>query len=214
MKCAPFLAGDNPKISVKRAELYIDGEAAPSPRTLNYNPESDSYRIKFDTLGMAKTFPDGSTLAMKVVFTLSDGTVLETAENSVTISNVINYSVIKHYDFAKDIADASSMGGYMAEIKDIRHTDLNGGMVQVDGLYSGENDWEELKVKFGTMREVADAAKMDFTFYYEKSKMIPHDTKSSEADRLPGVQPYIAFDPGWVKTGLKESNMYLSDVPP
>lgn len=210
---AKFLSGNDSKISVKRAELFIDGEAAPSPRTLNYNAESDTYRIKFDTLGMAKTFPDGSTLAMKVVFSLSDGTVLETAENSVTISNVITYSVIKHYDFATDIADASSMGGYMAEIKGIKHTSLNGGMVQVDGQYSGENDWEELKVKFGTMREVADAAKMDFTFYYEKAKVIPHATKSSESDRLPGVQPYIAFDPGWVKTGLKENNARIVDVP-
>ena len=50
-------------------------------------------------------------------------------------------------------------------------------------------------------------------FRSEKAKVIPHATKSSESDRLPGVQPYIAFDPGWVKTGLKENNARIVDVP-
>lgn len=210
---AKFLPGDKSDVKVKRAELYINGEPAPSPRVLNYNVESDTYRINFDTISCAKVFPDGSTLSMKVVFTLSDGTKLETQSNSITISNIITYSVIKHYDFADDVADASSMGGYMAEIKDIKHTSLNGGMVEVDGSYSGENTWEELKVKFGTMHEVADAAKLDFTFYYEKAAMIPNATKGNPEEKLPGVQPYVAFDPGWVKTGLKENNMFLKDVP-
>lgn len=210
---AKAITGRGSDVKVKRAELYIDGKPAPSPRILNYNMDADVYRLNFDTIGNAKIFPDGSTLEMKVVFTMSDGSVLETESNSITISNVITYSVIKHYDFANDIADASSMGGYMAEIKEIKHTDLNGGMVEVVGSYSGENLWEELKVKFGTMREVADAAKLDFTFYYEKSKMIPNATKSDATDKLPGVQPYVAFDPGWVKTGLKENNAYLTDVP-
>lgn len=198
---------------VDKAELYVDGEPAPSPRVMNYNVESDTYRLNFDTVGRAKTYPNGAVLEMKVVFTLADGTKMETESNSITIANIVTYSVIKQYDFKDDIANASSMGGYMAEIKEIKHTDLNGGMVEVDGSYSGENLWEELKVNFGTMKEVADAAKLNFTFYYEKSKMIPSATKSDATDKLPGVQPYVAFDPGWVKTGLKEHNAYLKDVP-
>lgn len=210
---AKFMPGKNSSVKAKRAELYINGKPAASPRTLNYNVASDIYRINFDTLANAKTFPDGSVLSIKVVFTLSDGTKLETESNSITISNKITYSVIKHYDFKNDTADASSLGGYMAKIKSIKHTRLNGGMVEVDGSYSGENTWEELKVKFGKMKEVAEASKLDFTFYYEKDKAVPHATKKSEGEKLPGVQPYVAFDPGWVKTGLKENNAFLNDLP-
>lgn len=210
---AKFMPGKNSSVKAKRAELYINGNPASSPRTLNYNVASDIYRINFDTLANAKTFPDGSVLSIKVVFTLSDGTKLETESNSITISNKITYSVIKHYDFKNDTADASSLGGYMAKIKSLKHTRLNGGMVEVDGSYSGENTWEELKVKFGKMKEVAEASKLDFTFYYEKDKAVPHATKKSEGEKLPGVQPYVAFDPGWVKTGLKENNAFLNDLP-
>lgn len=210
---AKFLKDEQSEVKVKRAELYINGEQAPSPRTLNYNAESDTYRINFDTLGNAKLFPDGSTLDIKVLFTLSDGRVLETETNPITLANTVTYSVIRHFDFAEGIENANSLGGYMAEIKNITHTSLNGGMVQIDGSYSGENQWEELKVKFGDMKEVAEAAKIDFTLYYEKAKMIPHATKASAEDKLPGAQPYIAFDPGWVKTGLKEHNAYLKDLP-
>ena len=43
--------------------------------------------------------------------------------------------------------------------------------------------------------------------------MTAHATKSDEGEKLPGVQPYIAFDPGWVKTGLKENNRPIKDLP-
>lgn len=210
---AKFIPGSSSSAKVKRAELYINGKPAASPRTLNYNVESGIYRINFDTLANAKTYPDGSVLSIKVVFTLSDGTKLETESNSVVVSNKITYSVIKHYDFKNGISDASSLGGYMAEIKGIKHTELNGGMVEVDSSYSGENAWEELKVKFGTMKEAAEASKLDFTIYYEKDKAVPHAAKKNEGEKLPGVQPYVAFDPGWIKTGLKENNAFLKDIP-
>ncbi|MGN0729247.1 cellulase family glycosylhydrolase [Treponema sp.] len=210
---AKFMGGSDSSLKVKRAELYINDAPAASPRTLNYNAASDSYRIKFDTLANAKVFPDGTVLSVKVVFSLSDGSSLETESNQITISNKVTYSVIKHYDFADGIENASSMGAYMAEIKSIRHTKLNGGMVEVDSSCSGENSWEELKVKFGDMKEVADASKMDFTFYYEKDKAVAHASKKNEEEKLPGVQPYVAFDPGWVKTGLKENNCLLENLP-
>ena len=210
---AQFLQGAKNEAKVKRAELYINGEPAPSPRTLNYNAEADFYRLNFDTLANAKVYPDGSKLDISVLFTFDDGTQRSTETHTITIANVVTYSVIKKYDFANDEANASSLGGYMAELKEIKHTTLNGGMVEIDGSYSGENNWEELKIKFGDMSEVAEASKIEFTLYYEKSKMTPHATKSDEADKLPGFQPYIAFDPGWVKTGLKENNRYLKDTP-
>lgn len=210
---AKYLCGDDKTLKAKRAELYFDGQPAPSPRTLNYNVKTNTYRIKFDTLANAKTYPDGSKINVKVVFTMSDGSTKETEAKEVTVSNKVTYSVIKKYDFATGTENAESLGAYQAELKSIEHTSLNGGMVKVNCFYAGENNWEELKVKFGKMKEVAKAAKMDFTIYYEKSKAIPHATKSDAGDKLPGVQPYIAFDPGWVKTGLKENNAFLKDVP-
>ena len=210
---AQFLQGAKNEAKVKRAELYINGEPAPSPRTLNYRAEGDFYRLNFYTLANAKAFPDGSKLEVHVEFTLDSGEKLSTEKATITIANKVNYSLLKHYDFAQSEENATSLGGYMAEIKGISHTKLNGGMVEIDGSYSGENSWEELKVKFGDMKEVAQASKISFIFYYEKSKMTAHATKSDEGEKLPGVQPYIAFDPGWVKTGLKENNRPIKDLP-
>ncbi len=194
---------------IQSVKLFINGEPAPAPNIMQYNQETDAYRIKIHT----STYEDGTRLAIKAVFTLADNTILETETYSIFVANNISYSLIKTYDFTTDTANASSLGGYQAEIKQLKHTKLNGGMLEVVCNFPGANEWEELKIKFPTMTEVAEAAKISFTLYMKKDTVFPSSTKKDEASKLPGTQHYLAFDPGWIKTGIGESNTFIKDLP-
>jgi hypothetical protein len=194
--------------NIKSAKLFINGVLAPAPNTLQYNRETDAWRIKLNTA----TYEDGTSLAIKTIFTFEDGTILETEENPIIVANRVTYSVIKTYDFAADTANAVSLGGYQAEIKAIRHSSLNGGMLEIDCNFPGTNEWEELKIKFPSLNEVSRAAKISFTIYLRKDIAFPSPDKKNEASCLPGTQHYLAFDPGWVKTGIGEHTTFLKDI--
>lgn len=193
---------------VKSAKLYINGELAPVPNTMQYNKANDLYRIKINTT----TYEDGTVLNISAVFTLEDGTVLKSNEMPITISNNVTYSLLKTYDFADSTADATSLGAYQADLKKISHSTLNGGMLQIDAVFPGENEWEELKVKFPSMTEVSQAAQLEFTVYFEKDLASTPSGKSKPEDKLPGLQNYIAFDPGWIKTGQGTQNCELENL--
>ena len=59
---------------------------------------------------------------------------------------------------------------------------------------------------------ISESAKLRYTVYLRKDLAVPSATKSNPENSLPGFQPYVAFDPGWVKTGLHESNLFLADA--
>ncbi len=191
--------------TVKEGRLFVDGNEA---NLLQYNKEQDVYRFNFDTIPIK----DGSNVRIKAVFTFTDGTSVETEENSLTIANVVTYSVYKKFDFAEDVHGAESLGAYQATLVEIKHTKLNGGMIEVVSEFPGTNEWEEMKVKFQDLKEIAQGAKIQFTVYLEKNKAIPSATKSKPELNLPGIQSYIAFEPGWVKTGLAMNNKLLKDL--
>lgn len=190
---------------VKEARLHVNGEKA---NLLQYNREQNVWRFNLDT----NVIEDGSRLALKGVFTFDDGTILETEEHTVTVANRITYSELVTYDFKDSDYGASSLGAYQATLKSIAHTDLNGGMLAVDAEFPGTNEWEELKVKFVPLEGIPESAKIRFTVYLRKDLATPSVTKSNPENSLPGFQPYVAFDPGWVKTGLHENNRYLKDT--
>ena len=104
---------------------------------MQYNKANDLYRIKINTT----TYEDGTVLNISAVFTLEDGTVLKSNEMPITISNNVTYSLLKTYDFADSTADATSLGAYQADLKKISHSTLNGGMLQIDAVFPGENEW-------------------------------------------------------------------------
>lgn len=193
---------------IQSVKLFIDGKLAPAPNTMQYNVETDAYRININT----ESYEDGTELAIKAVFTFEDSTVMETEEHSIIVANHVTYTAIKTYDFSVDTADATSLGGYQAEIKKLSHTTLNGGMLEIACDFPGTNEWEELKVKFPTMSEVNQAAKISFTIYMLKDLAVASQDKGNEAQKLPGTQHYLAFDPGWVKTGIGENNSFLKDL--
>lgn len=200
------LAGNFGK--VKSAKLYINEELAPAPNTMQYNKTNDLYRIKINTT----TYEDDTVLNISAVFTLEDGTIIKSNEMPITISNKVTYSLHKTYDFADSTAEATSLGAYQAELQKISHSKLNGGMLKVDAIFPGQNEWEELKVKFPSMSEVSEAAQLEFTIYLEKALVSTPSGKSKPEIKLPGLQNYIAFDPGWIKTGQGSQNCALEDL--
>jgi mannan endo-1,4-beta-mannosidase len=194
-----------PGRKVKEARLILNGEPS---NLLQYNREQDVWRFNLDTQPMS----DGSMVPVRARFTLDDGTVLETEERSITIANTVRYAEEAVYDFRTDTAGVQSLGAYQATLKAIRHTPKNGGMIEVEAEFPGENEWEELKLKFVPLKEAAVAAKLAFTVYFEKARAVPNATKSRPEDNLPGAQHYLAFEPGWVKTGIKANNVLLKDL--
>jgi mannan endo-1,4-beta-mannosidase len=193
---------------VKSVKLYINGELAPVPNTLQYNKTGDLYRINL----LTESYDDGTKLGISVLFTFKDGTEVSTEEIPIVISNNVTYTLFKTFDFASGTEDAMSLGGYQAEIKSITHSTLHNGMLQINGSFPGLNEWEELKVKFPLMSDIGQAAKLDFTVYIEKNKVSTPSGKTKPEDKLPGMQNYFAFDPGWVKTGIGTQNCELSNL--
>jgi mannan endo-1,4-beta-mannosidase len=191
--------------TVKEARLFLDGKAA---GLLQYNKDQDVWRFNLDTLPIA----DGTKVGVKARFVLDDGAELETGERFLTVANTVKYAVAAAFDFASGTSGAASFGSYQATLKRIGHTKLNGGMLEIVADYPGTNEWEELKVKFQPLKEAAVAAKLSFTVYLEKALAVPNPTKSSPENKLPGAQHYLAFEPGWVKTGLKANNRLLKDL--
>lgn len=192
-------------VKVKEARLYINGEKG---SLLQYNLEQNVWRYNLDTSRIG----DGSSLDLKAVFTLDDGSILETETRTVTVANRVTYSEFKRYDFENSDYGASSLGAYQATLKSISHTKLNGGMLQVDAEFPGINEWEEIKVKLVPLEGIKESAKLRFTLYYRKDLAVPSATKAKPENSLPGFQPYVAFEPGWIKTGLHESNLFLKDA--
>lgn len=190
---------------VKDAWLHIDGKKS---NLLQFNREQNVYRFNLDT----NVIEDGSRLALKAVFTFDDGTSMETDEHIVTVANTVSYSELLSYDFADSDNGAVSLGAYQADLKSIKHSKLNGGMLAVEAELPGINEWEELKVKFVPLAGAADSAKIAFTVYLRKDLAKASETKSKPEDKLPGFQHYVAFEPGWVKTGIRENNLSLADA--
>ncbi len=193
---------------VKSAKLFVNGQLASAPNTMQFNNAGQLWRIKLDTTA----FDDGDTLDLQAVFTLEDGTQIRTEAVAITVANNVTYSLFKTFDFKDSICDAVSLGGYQAELRSLSHSTLNGGMLRADALYPGLNEWEELKIKFPLMSEVAEAAKISFTVYLEKTLASTPSGKTKPEDKLPGAQHYVAFDPGWVKTGLGTQNCELANL--
>lgn len=190
---------------VKEARLYVNGEKG---SLLQYNREQNAWRYNLDTT----VIEDGSRLELKGVFAFEDGTVLETEARTVTVANRVTYSEFMRYDFKDSDYGASSLGAYQATLKSIAHTEMNGGMLKVEAEFPGINEWEELKVKLVPLEGISESAKLRYTVYLRKDLAVPSATKSKPENSLPGFQPYVAFDPGWVKTGLHESNLFLAEA--
>ncbi|HQL34155.1 MAG TPA: hypothetical protein PK969_12950, partial [Treponemataceae bacterium] len=117
---------------LKDGWLHIDGKKS---NLLQYNREQNAWRYNLDT----NAIEDGTILAVKGVFTFDDGSVLETPERKITISNRVSYSELIAYDFAESTYGASSLGAYQASLKTISHSNLNGGMLAVDADFPGIN---------------------------------------------------------------------------
>jgi mannan endo-1,4-beta-mannosidase len=191
---------------VKSARLFANGEAK---GLLQYNGQQDVYRLNYDL----RKEKNDSPLRFKAQVALDDGTTLETEEIPVVVSNAIVYELYKTFDFKDGIPSVRSLGGYQADLKSIGHSALNGGMLRVDADFPGKNSWEEVKVQFPspTFPEAGVAAKIEFTVYLRKD-LASIGTGKDESQKLPGVEPYIAFDPGWEKRAIGENNAFLSSL--
>lgn len=191
--------------TVKEARVWLDGVKG---NLLQYNAEQDVWRFNLDTTPLK----DGKAVRVKAAFEFTDGSFLETNEVPITVANTITYSECARFDFKDSIYGVTSLGAYQASLNALAHTTLNGGMLAVDADFPGVNEWEETKLKFVPMKEIAEGAKMQFTVYLEKARAKPSTTKQKPEDKLPGMQNYVAFEPGWVKTALGANSKFLKDL--
>jgi hypothetical protein len=102
----------------------------------------------------------------------------------------------------------------------VSYTYKPAGEIETEIFWDDEGGWKQEyiyddsgRVKEIVQSEVDKAAKISFTLYMKKDTVFPSSTKKDEASKLPGTQHYLAFDPGWIKTGIGESNTFIKDLP-
>ncbi|MCX7772649.1 MAG: cellulase family glycosylhydrolase [Clostridia bacterium] len=192
---------------VKAVEGFVNGQ---SIGKLSYSKMKDDYDIRWDTLAQK----DGEEVGIKAIVTFESGKTLETEEVKVTVSNVVNYAVLKELDFSNNICGAVSEGAYQAELKAVKHTGLNGGMIEADASTPGKFEWEELKVKLPAPNypELKNTSKISFTLYFEKALADTSGATVDTAKKAPGTNPYIAMEPGWNKKALNEHAKSLNEL--
>ncbi len=122
-----------------------------------------------------------------------------------TLHKVVGHELVTKYDFA----DGSNQGWYkdgvwQAEWKGAGvevSKDLGSPMLKVSSVLSGNNDWEELKIRNTGVRGLAKCDKLKFTVYIPTKNV----TKGS-------VRHYAAFGDGWVKLDADKNNKELKEL--
>lgn len=81
--------------------------------------------------------------------------------------------------------------------------DIGDGALVFDTIWSGAQDWQELRVINRNIPEIAEAIRVEYDLYY-----------LLEASNLEGgVRPYAVGNPGWVKLGVDANNANIIDLP-
>ncbi|WP_073586155.1 cellulase family glycosylhydrolase, partial [Vibrio quintilis] len=79
--------------------------------------------------------------------------------------------------------------------------DLGSPMLKLNMVWSGENDWEELKIRNPAVRNFAQHTKMRYTLYVPTNK-----------EDIGGLRPYAALGDGWVKLDSDKHRIQVKEL--
>jgi mannan endo-1,4-beta-mannosidase len=105
---------------------------------------------------------------------------------------ITGYEVGTVYDFEDGSAQGwQAEGTWQADWKDPAvevSDDLGKNMLKLNLVWSGENDWEELKLEHKSVQNFSEHKRLQYDLYIPANK-----------ENEGGVRPYAALGDGWVK---------------
>lgn len=137
------------------------------------------------------------------------GKVISNTVN-VTVKNALVWHEITSFTFDNDAQGWQKNGEWQAgwgATPVAQSLALGNGALAVSGVYSGANDWEELRIVSPTIANLSKVQRVSFSVYYPVSA---YDSSSSLAQQ---VRPYIVLNPGWSKQGVDTVTGKLNSYP-
>ena len=129
---------------------------------------------------------------------------------NVTVKNALVWHEMTSFTFDNDAQGWQKDGEWQAgwgATPVAQSLALGNGALAVSGVYSGANDWEELRIVSPPIANLSKVQRVSFSVYYPVSA---YDSSSSLAQQ---VRPYIVLNPGWSKQGVDTVTGKLNSYP-
>jgi len=165
------------------------------------DPDGDGYyetNIKSSDIGYGE-----KTMIAVATFTQGER---QTDKIKVNIDHPIKgYAVGTKYDFNDGTTQGwEKDGAWQASWKNPAlqiSNDLGSPMLKLNIIWSGKNDWEELKIRNLAIKNFSQHTKMQFTLY------VPTNTGDNG-----GLRPYAALGDGWVKLNVDKYRTQVKNL--
>jgi len=129
---------------------------------------------------------------------------------TVTIDNDFNWVEGEAFEFINTDSLWLADGAWQATWADpeISHSATVGeGALAINGTFTGENDWEELRIKVPTINSLSQYQRVKYDIYY------PASVFDDASDAAQAIRPYAVLNPGWQKIGVDKVIGSISDYP-
>lgn len=140
----------------------------------------------------------------KVDMVKNDGKTVSEVIKAIINKPVLGYTPVTTYDFSNDTSGWVQDGTWQASWQNpaLEVTkELGKPMLKANVIWSGKNDWEEVKIRNMQVSNFKQAARMSF------DTLIPAEGIFSGE-----LRPYAALGDGWVKLDTDKNNKSVGDL--
>ena len=201
---------------IEEVEVYTNRDKVGE---MTYNAGTGYYEYGLEM----KYYKRGAYIDIDVVAKMTDGSELRSERTRIIrlLRFELVEKLVQDYSEApaadtKGQLTAYSTPAYLATLRSIEWSDFNGGSIAVDCQVDMFSHWNEMKIQVNNISdELKERHGLSYDVYYEKDLLVPNPNKVPEtaeaAATAPGFRNYAAIDPGWIKIGLWENDILLSD---
>lgn len=201
---------------IEEVEVYTNRDKVGE---MTYNASTGYYEYGLEM----KYYKRGAYIDIDVVAKMTDGSELRSERTRIIrlLRFELVEKLVEDYSEAptaetKGQLTAYSTPAYLATLRSIEWSDFNGGSIAVDCQVDMFSHWNEMKIQVNNIAdELKESHGLSYDVFYEKDLLVPNPNKVPEtaeaAATAPGFRNYAAIDPGWIKIGLWENDILLSD---
>lgn len=185
--------------SLEKIELQVAGD--PKLHVMTDLDKDGYYEVNIDrsSLGLGN-----KKLIAKASFT--KGSIQTDKADVILEKDIVGYELGTNYNFndgglqgwEKDGTWQASWGSPAIEISN----DLDSPMLKLNIDWSGQNDWEEVKLRNQSVQALGKHTRLQYDLY------IPVNDKTQG-----GVRPYAALGDGWVKLDADKNRINVNELP-
>ena len=177
----------------------------PTMRLSMVDPDSDGrFKVEWDSRREA----EDEEITLRAVASLSSGDILE-ASVAVKIQNEFVWAEVYQARDQSDLeawhqsaAWQASWGSSKIEVSD----KFDVPALRVDGAWSGDAEWQELRITSGDLPWLDSCERITFDL------LIPVGAQERSPHAEASVRPYVALDPGWIKVPAEAPSVKLSEL--